>query len=66
MGIAAIFDLTGTTVYRTMRPVLPPSPPSGDSPDPFVSAMSTIMAAHHQATADAGRAHQESGETAHP
>jgi len=60
MGIAAVFDLTGTTVYRTMRPVLPPSPPSQDDQDPFVSAMSTIMAAHRDAV---GRAHDESGET---
>ena len=58
MGIAAIFDLTGTTVYRTMRPVLPPSPPRQE--DPFLSAMSTIMAAHLEA---AGRARDESGET---
>lgn len=60
MGIAAIFDLTGTTVYRTMRPVLPPSPPRQDDQDPFLSAMSTIMAAHLEA---AGRARDESGET---
>ncbi len=25
MGIASVFDLTGTTVYRTMRGVLPPA-----------------------------------------
>ena len=63
MGIAAIFDLTGMTVYRTMRPVLPPSPPRPeDHDDPFVSAMSTIMAAHREA---AGRARPESGETLH-
>jgi hypothetical protein len=61
MGIAAIFDLTGTTVYRTMRPVLPPSPPKPDDQDPLGSAMSTIMAAHREATA--GRAHDESGDT---
>jgi hypothetical protein len=60
MGIAAIFDLTGMTVYRTMRPVLPPSPPSQDDPDPFLSAMSTIASAHREA---AGRARDESGET---
>jgi hypothetical protein len=60
MGIAAIFDPTGMTVYQTMRPVLPPSPPKQDDPDPFVSAMSTIMAANRDA---AGRAHDESGET---
>ncbi|HYK27148.1 MAG TPA: hypothetical protein VEV61_04200 [Streptosporangiaceae bacterium] len=60
LGIAAIFDLTGTVVYRTMRPVLPPSPPSDDDPDPLVAAMSTIMAAHPDAIA---RAHYESGET---
>jgi hypothetical protein len=59
MGIAAIFDLTGTSVYRTMRPVLPPSSPGSDD-DPFSSAMSTIMAAHREA---AGRARDESGET---
>jgi hypothetical protein len=60
MGIAAIFDLTGTTVYRTMRPVLPPSPPRQDDQDPFMSAMSTIMSAHLEA---AGRARDESGES---
>ena len=61
MGIASIFDLTGMTVYRTMRPVLPPSPPRPeDHEEPFVSAMSTIMTAHREA---AGRARDESGET---
>jgi hypothetical protein len=60
MGIAAIFDLTGSTVYRTMRPVLPPSPPRQDDQDPFLSAMSTIMDAHLEAS---GRARNESGET---
>jgi hypothetical protein len=60
MGIAAIFDLTGTTVYRTMRPVLPPSPPRQGNQDPFLSAMSTLMIAHDEAI---GRAHDESGET---
>lgn len=59
MGIAAIFDLTGTTVYRTMRPVLPPSPPR-DKQDPFSAAMSTIMAAKPEAVS---RAPDESGET---
>ena len=61
MGIAGIFDLSGMTVYSTMRPVLPPSPPRPeDHDDPFVSAMSTIMAAHREA---AGRARKEGGET---
>jgi hypothetical protein len=61
MGIAAIFDLTGMTVYQTMRPVLPPSPPRpDDQDDPFQAAMSTITAAHRDA---AGRARYESGET---
>jgi hypothetical protein len=60
MGIAAIFDLTGSTVYRTMRPVLPPSPPHQDDQDPFLSAMSTIMTAHREAV---GRVPGESGET---
>jgi hypothetical protein len=59
MGIAAIFDLTGSTLYRTMRPVLPPSPPR-DEGDPFSSAMSTIMAAQPDAVT---RAPEESGET---
>lgn len=61
MGIAAIFDLTGMTVYRTMRPVLPPSPPRQEDPDPFLSAMSTITSAHREAAA--GHARDESGET---
>ncbi|HXW46825.1 MAG TPA: hypothetical protein VEL03_18690 [Streptosporangiaceae bacterium] len=59
MGIAAIFDLTGATLYRTMRPVLPPSPPR-DEEDPFTAAMSTIMTAKPDAVS---RARDESGET---
>ena len=58
MGLAAVFDLTGTTLYRTMRPVLPPSPPRDDR-DPFSAAMSTIMAARPEAVS---RAQDESGE----
>jgi len=59
MGIAAVFDLTGTTVYRIMRGVLPPPPASDeDGDDPFRAAMSTIMSAHHDAMVDA---HDESG-----
>jgi len=59
MGIAAIFDLTGATVYRTMRGVLPPAPPAqDDGSDPFRAAMGTILSAHHDAMVDA---HDESG-----
>ncbi|HEY5018161.1 MAG TPA: hypothetical protein VIJ82_30780 [Streptosporangiaceae bacterium] len=55
MGIAAIFDLTGATVYRTMRGVLPPAPLTGDDgSDPFRAAMGTIISAHHDALVDAG------------
>lgn len=60
LGIAAIFDPTGTAVYRGMRPVVPPGPAREDSDDPFESAMSTILAAHRDAV---GRAHDESGVT---
>ena len=61
MGIAAIFDLTGMTVYQRMRPVLPPSQPHGAADDePFAAALSTIMAARPQA---AEQVHDESGET---
>ncbi|HEU5419998.1 MAG TPA: hypothetical protein VFV41_20070 [Streptosporangiaceae bacterium] len=54
MGIASVFDLTGTTIYRTMRSVLPPAPPRAeDDADPFRSAMGTILSAHHDAMASA-------------
>jgi hypothetical protein len=59
MGIAAIFDLTGTAIYRAFRPVLPPSPPPQEEDDPLRAAMSTIMSAHQ----DAMRAHTKSGGT---
>jgi hypothetical protein len=50
MGIAAIFDLTGVTVYRTMRGVLPPAPPrDDDGSDPFRAAMHAIVSSHHDA-----------------
>ncbi len=49
LGIAAIFDVTGAVVYRTMRPRIPlPPPPAADS-DPFRSAMTMIMTAHRDA-----------------
>jgi hypothetical protein len=53
MGIAAIFDLTGATVYRNMRGVLPPPPPAADD-DPFRAAMAAIIGAHHDAMVAAG------------
>jgi hypothetical protein len=59
MGIAAIFDLTGTAIYRAFRPVLPPSPPPQEDDDPLRAAMSTIMSAHKEAM----RAHTKSGVT---
>jgi hypothetical protein len=55
MGITAIFDLTGMTVYQRMRPVMPPSPPPRD--DPFGLAMATIMSARPR---QAERAHVKS------
>ncbi|MGH3302200.1 MAG: hypothetical protein ACRDOK_11055 [Streptosporangiaceae bacterium] len=58
MGITALFDLTGMTVYQRMRPVLPPGSPPED--DPFGAAMATIMSARPQA---ADPARDESGET---
>jgi hypothetical protein len=48
MGMSAIFDLTGTTIFRVVRQVLPEPPPAGSRPDPFRSAMDTIMAAHRE------------------
>jgi hypothetical protein len=54
MGIAAIFDLTGATVYRTMRGVLPPAPPGDeDGSDPFRAAMQAIISSHHDAMVSA-------------
>jgi hypothetical protein len=53
MGIAAVLDLTGTTVYQTMREVLPPAPQPADSQtDPFRAAMGTILSAHRDAMTD--------------
>jgi hypothetical protein len=48
MGLSAIFDLTGATIVRIVRPNLPDPPPIGSRPDPFRSAMDTIMAAHRE------------------
>ena len=55
MGIAAIFDVTGAMVYRTMRGVLPPAPVrDDDSSDPFRAAMEAIVSSHHDAMVAAG------------
>jgi hypothetical protein len=53
LGIGAIFDLTGATVYRDMRGVLPPAPPDEAGSDPFRAAMGTILASHHDALVSA-------------
>jgi hypothetical protein len=53
MGISAMLDLTGATIFRVVRPVLPDPPPPGSRPDPFRAAMDTIMAAHREVVAQA-------------
>jgi hypothetical protein len=60
MGLSAIFDLTGAAIYRMVRPNLPEPPPIGSRPDPFRSAMDTIMAAHREVIM---RTHDKSGVT---
>ena len=60
MGLSAIFDLTGAAIFRVVRPTLPDPPPVGSRPDPFRSAMDTIMAAHREVIV---RAHDKSGVT---
>jgi hypothetical protein len=60
MGLSAIFDLTGTAIYRMVRSNLPEPPPIGARPDPFQSAMDTIMAAHREVIM---RTHHKSGVT---
>jgi hypothetical protein len=61
MGITAIFDLAGMTVYQRMRPVLPPSSPPED--DPFAAAMATIMSARPQRPEAAEPERDKGGET---
>jgi hypothetical protein len=58
MGITAIFDVAGMTVYQRMRPVMPPSSPPEE--DPFGAAMTTILSARPK---QADPARDESGET---
>lgn len=48
LGISAVFDVTGATIIRAVRQSLPPPPPASARPDPFESAMDTIMAAHRE------------------
>jgi hypothetical protein len=60
MGISAIFDLTGVAIFRAVRPTLPEPPPARSRPDPFRSAMDTIMAAHREVIV---RTHDKSGLT---
>jgi hypothetical protein len=53
LGISAILDLTGTTIFRVVRPTLPEPPPRESRPDPFRAATDTIMAAHREAVVQA-------------
>jgi hypothetical protein len=48
LGISAVFDLTGATIFRVVRPMLPEPPARATRPDPFVAASETIMAAHRE------------------
>jgi len=48
LGISAIFDMTGTTMFRVVRPTLPQPPPPGSRAGPFRAAMDTIMEAHRE------------------
>jgi hypothetical protein len=48
MGISVIFDVTGATIFRVVRPGLPEPPPRGSRPDPLQAAMDTITAAHRE------------------
>ena len=48
LGLSAVFDLTGAAIFRVVRPRMPEPPPIGSRPDPFRSAMDTIMAAHRE------------------
>jgi hypothetical protein len=48
MGISVIFDVTGATIFRVVRPSLPEPPPRGSRPDPLQAAMDTITAAHRE------------------
>ena len=51
LGLSAIFDLTGATIFRMAAWSLPEPPPVRARPDPFRSAMDTIMAAHREVIA---------------
>ncbi len=53
LGISAILDMTGATIFRVVRPGLPEPPPPGSRPDPFRAAMDTIMAAHREVVVQA-------------
>jgi hypothetical protein len=53
LGISAILDLTGTTIFRVVRLGLPEPPPRGSRPDPFRAATDTIMAAHREVVVQA-------------
>jgi len=53
LGISAILDMTGMTIFRVVRPGLPDPPPPGSRPDPFRAAMDTIVAAHREVVGQA-------------
>jgi hypothetical protein len=53
LGISAVLDLTGTAIFRVVRPGLPEPPPRGSRPDPFRAATDTILAAHREVVVQA-------------
>jgi len=60
LGLSTLFDLTGATIFRVVRPRMPEPPPAATRPDPFQSAMDMIMAAHREVTM---RNHDKNGVT---
>jgi len=60
LGTAAIFDVTGSIIYRVLRSGLPVAPPPGAAPGPFQQATGEIRGAHREALS---RARAKNGAT---
>lgn len=58
LGTTAVFDVTGTVIYRVLRSGLPPAPPPEPATEPFRQATRDLQDARREAVM---RARDEDG-----
>jgi hypothetical protein len=51
LGTTAVFDITGSAIYRVVRASMPPPPAPASQPSPFQQATEELLGARREAVA---------------